>query len=337
LNADVGLNETQVSFLSSGGEQAAPLDLDESLVAELAGPSSLDLSGEFPIKYSDDHSASGDFELDAALVAELANGHDVSINSEKDGLSTAESFSDHTEVFNDSLELEHGFTENEALSFDQIEDLTGDFPALREDDDTALSGLDLADIDVSDLLEESGRMPATDADSVPNLQQSRQAASAADDTLRVEAGRKYDQLDIQIDDDVALALDGSLPGEGLTGIDDFKSSGSDISALTEEIDLTVANPPQDFNSSFLDDTFREGESAEVSFVSSEEDSGDDLLDEELILDHASEDEDLPADLDVLALDADFEAFLNKTASVDKIPEIELISDDDDDGPPDLPA
>lgn len=233
LNPDAGLNATQLSVLSAGAEPSTPLELDESLVAELAGPSSLDVSGEFPINYSD-HSASGDFELDDALVAELATANDTGTK--------------HKE-----LDLEHGLTEKEVLSFAQVENLTGDFPSVEEDD--ALSGLDLADIDVSDLLDNSD-----------------------------------------------------------------KTADSD----NEGLDLPETNTPQKFNPSALNDTFRDAEPVE------------NLLDEELVLDHADLDDDLPEDIDALALDDDFAAFVNKTASGDEIPEIKLISDDDEDGPPDLP-
>jgi len=183
--------------------------------------------------------------------------------------------------------------------------------------------LDLADIDVSDLLDTSDRVPAEDADGSLNIQHDLfvghpEPGISVDDTVREEAGSREDEhLDIQVDDDVVLEFDGGLLDEGIDGKDDIKISGSDIVALAEDIDLPEGNMPQDFSSSFLDDTFREGEAVDVSFVSSEEDSVEDLLDEDLALDQTGENVDyLPADIDALALDADFEAFLNKTASGD---------------------
>jgi hypothetical protein len=343
LNPDVGLNETQISFLSAGDEQLAPLDLDESLVAELAGPSSPDHSGEFSLDYSDDHSASGDFELDAALVAELASGDEVvAANSTEDIPPVTESLSADTVEFESPLEFSHGSTENEPLSFDQVEDLTGDFPSLHEEDDTVLSGLDLADIDVSDLLDPSDKVPTVAGDDGLNQPgdwsvESAPRPSSVDDTIREEgASRESDQLDIHVDDEVALEFDEELLSEDSEGLDD--TTKSDLDATTGEFNIPEGNTPQDFSSSFLDDTFRDGESNDASFVASEEELADDILDEVLVLDDAAMDEDLPVDIDALALDADFEAFLNKTAKGDNLPEIELIADDDDeDGPPDLPS
>lgn len=451
LNADGGLNETQVSALSIEDDHSTPLELDESLIAELSGPSSLDLSGELSLNFSD-HSASGDFELDAALVAELARGDAdaakgagaekalefADISTEDVDLSFAQiedltgefpplreeglGFSDHSasgdfeldpalvaELTGDEEVATQGV--GEALSTTEVfaagamevpvaqgEDLIGDFPSLREEDDVELSGLDLTDIDVSDLLDPSDQLPAADADGGRNQQQEGSVAqpvvhtASVDDTVREEAGsREFAQLDIQVEDDVDLEFDGEIVGEEPGEIDalssgseiealageinlpagnppqDFSSSflddtlresesvdavlvssekaaaddildvGSEIEGLAGEINLPAGNPPQDFSASFLDDTFRDGESADALLVSAEEDAADDLLDEELVLDDAGQDEDLPVDIDVLALDADFEAFLNKTAKGDSLPEIELISDDDDeDGPPDLP-
>lgn len=344
LDADVGLNETEVSRRAIGDEKASSLELDESLVTELAGYSPLDASGEFPMDFSVDHSESGDFELDAALVAELSNDEESAVKSPDDAFSATVSIADT--AFDNALEFEYGLAGNEILPVAQVEDVTEDFSLISEDDDAVLSGLDLADIDVSDLVDTSdSSMTTVDADGGSHSQQNGFAGQSGlnfsgEDTLREEgSSRGHGSFGIQSAGDDVSAFAGGLLGEGLEEIDDIRRSGSGIDDLDDEIDLLDVGTPQDFNSSFLDDTFREGEPADVSEFSSGEDLADDILEQdELVLDQTGDDGvDLLSDIDVLALDADFEAFLNKTALGDKkIPEIELVSDDDD-GPPDLPS
>lgn len=415
LNDDISLDDTQVAFEPIRDGHSAPLELDESLVAELSRPASLDVSREFSMDFSDDHSASGDFELDAALVAELASGDEVAAKDSEDVLSVTGNFSADPVGIEDPLEFAHNLNVSEETHLGQIEDLTGEFPLIREED-TELVELDLTDIDVSDLLDTSdnetalgaddGRnqrpdlfgeqaelvLPAVDdtisemvgnredidldlpqdlfeeqanLDTLPSVddtireeagnrdfgdlnqqqdlfveQSNSGGLSTVDDTIREERGRRNDEpLDLQIDDDVVLEFDGEFLNEGIEGADELNSSGSDLVDLGEEIDLPEGNTPQDFSSSLLDDTFREGEPVDISLVSSNEVSTDDLFDDELILDNAVDDVDsLPSDIDVLALDADFEAFLNKTASVEEHQEVELVIDDDDDEePPALPV
>lgn len=415
LNDDISMNDTQIAFEPIRDGHSAPLELDESLVAELSRPTSLDVSGEFSMDFSDDPSASGDFELDEALVAELASGDTAAAKDPEDVFSVSGDFSADAVGLSEPLE----FAQSSSLSDDtphaHIEDLTGEFPSIREED-TELAELDLGDIDVSDLLDTSdnetalgaddGRnqgpdlfgeqaelvLPAVDdtisemvgnredidldlqqdlfeeqanLDTLPSVDDTvREEAgnrdfgdlnqpqdllakptdfglSTVDDTIREEAGSRDDEpLDLRIDDEVVLEFEGEFLNEGLGGPDEINSSGSDLADLTGEIDLPEGNAPQDFSSSLLDDTFRDGEPLDASLVSSKEDPEDDLLDDELVLDAAIEDVDsLPLDIDVLALDADFEAFLNKTAKGEEQQEVELITDDDDDdeGPPDLPV
>jgi hypothetical protein len=327
LNSDGGMNKTQVSLHAIGDDSAAALDLDESLVAELAGPAAPDLSSELSLDldYSDS-SASGDFELDEALVAELASGDQAAMKSGKDELPLRESLDLETDEFKKSLDIEHDLTADEVLSFAQVEDLTGDFPPLLEEDDTELAGLDLADIDVSDLVDPSDKTAEANAELNPlsdiSVEQPVRAASV-DDTIREEAGNRVPGL-FDNQNDV------------IEGIDALSGSGSDLDSLVGEIELPEDGTPQDFGSSSLDDTFRDGgRTADASSVS----LGDDLEDdseEELVLGQDGDDLELPAEIDALAMDDDFAAFLNKTASVENIPEIELITDDDDDLPPELP-
>lgn len=416
LNNDISLNDTQIAFEPIRDGHSAPLELDESLVAELSGPTSLDVSGEFSMDFSDDPSASGDFELDAALVAELASDDTAAAKDPEDVFSVSGDFSADAVGLGEPLEFAQSSSLSDETPHAQIEDLTGEFPPIREED-TELAELDLGDIDVSDLLDTSDNETAAGADNglyqrsdlfgeqaEPGLSAVDDTISEAvgnredinldlqpelfvedaeldtlpsiDDTIREEAGsrneaglnqpqdlfsepadlgglptvddtiregaggRDEEPLDLRIDDEVVLEFEGEFLNEGLGGADEINSSGSDLADLTDEIDLPEGNAPQDFSSSLLDDTFRDGEPLDASLVSSKEDPADDLLDDELVLDAAIEDVDsLPSDIDVLALDADFEAFLNKTSKGDEQQEVELITDDDDDdeGPPDLPV
>jgi len=237
LNVDSGLAQTGFSHILTGDDSPSALDLDESLVAELAGTSSLDASGEFSVDFSTDHTASGEFVLDEALVAELASDENVAID--KPGY---------------QLELADTLAAGHPVSLD----LTGDFPPIHEDDDVELSGLDLADIDVSDLVEASGDVSVAD---VPLVR-------ALNDTLQ--------------DADGAAAL--SLSGEG--------------EGLSDEVlfeDLTV------------------------------ERGGDDEV------------EGLSLAVDAMGFDDELESFLLKENAAKKSPVLELIGDDDEDAPPDLPA
>ncbi len=381
LNDDISLNDTQIAFEPIVERPDAPLELDESLIAELSGSTSPNDSGEFSMDFSGDHSASGDFELDAALVAELASGDTAATAKDpEDVFSVTGNFSADTVGFDAPLEFAHSSKVSEELSFDHVEDLTGEFPPIREED-TELAELDLGDIDVSDLLDTSVNITTAGTDGGQNQQQDLFVAEAelvpsnvddtisemvgnkedidldlqhdrfmeqvpldalpsVDDTIREEAGRREDEhLDIQLEDDIVLEFDGEFLNEGIEGPDEIKNSGSDLVDMTAEIDLPEGSMPQDFSSSLLDDTFREGEPIDVSFASSKEDLADDLLDDELVLDSAEDMDNLSADIDVLALDADFEAFLNKTASNEENQEIDLVSDDDDDDeePPALPV
>lgn len=318
LGQDASFDDTKIAPLAIGDGGAASLELDESLVAELAGDSALDGSGEFPMDFSADSSASGDFELDPALVAELASGEDGAGVSGEVSSAVAEKFSpEDTSVFDDSLELSFTPTAEKVSSSVPFEDLTGEFPSIREEDDTVLSGLDLADIDVSDLVDTSGEMADADENSVFVTQESRPEvldpfmsdAHAGEDTIQELASGESVSSDLQADDSLELKLDGVVLVDDESGVDPVDA----VSGAESGGDGLVAEA--------LSDGLPE--------LELEDDLALERLDDSGAL--------LAADIDTLALDADFEAFLSKTASVEKLPEIELIPDDDDDLPPELPS
>lgn len=198
LNVDSGLELAGVSHVLTGDDSPAPLELDESLVAELAGASSLDASGEFSVDFSTDHTASGEFVLDEALVAELAS--DENVTNYK---------SSHQLEFADTLVV------GQSNSFGAVENFTGDFPPINEDDEVELSGLDLADIDVSDLVDTSGGVYVAD---VPQVR-------APNDTLQ-EA-------------DAAAAVSLSGGGEGLLDdllLEDLAAEPGEVDGLSLAVD-----------------------------------------------------------------------------------------------------
>lgn len=324
LNLDVGLDDTQVSPFPAGDEPSTSLELDESLVAELAGVSALDASGEFSVDFSTDHSASGEFVFDEALVAELAGEENVATENGGD-LSLA------TEAFSGPV---------------AVEDVTGDFPPLREDDEVELSGLDLADIDVSDLVDTSAGVfdsHAHDGQIVPQDELADQSRAAVfpsvEDTVREQAvGLPSEQEDFQVDASPALGFDEVLMGEALAGFDDLNSAGADTDSVAKDIDLSggAATSSFDHAAFSLNDTLQDGDEGFVLPISDGEDvPEDDISLTDLSLDHFGESDDLSLGADALAFDDELESFLGNEVAAKKIPVIELV--DDDDGPPDLPA
>jgi hypothetical protein len=330
LGADVAFDDTRASLRAISEDEAAPLELDESLVAELAGTSSLDFSGEFPVEYSDEHSASGEFGLDDALVAELASGDKIPVaGAPSDVLSGVQGPQESAGDFGFPLEFEAGVVGGEAPSMlDQVEDLTGEFPPIREDDETEFAGLDLADIDVSDLVDVSmERIPDASADNglllghdSVGMEFSGPISLTVEDTEGDITSSVLD-LDSGVDDNSLLDLGLEMKNEDGVG---------DLSGVPE-IGLSSFSP---------DDTFREAAAVDVSADDAS------LIGDSLAAQSAQsldgseleEDGDLSSiDIDALSLDTDFEAFLDKRTGEEELPEIELISDDDQEGPPDLPS
>lgn len=307
LDVNSGMEETDLSRFLTGEDAPAPLDLDESLVAELSGASSLDASGEFSVDFSTDHAASGEFVLDDALVAELASDENVAIDREP------------------QFEFADNLSANQSAVSGVIEDLTGDFPPIREGDDVELSGLDLADIDVSDLIENSGGVSGADTPGESGL--------LVEDTIRDAPAASLQHVQ-------DLGFDETSVGEGLAGFDDLGGAGVEMGGLAaNDIDFSAgdASPSLEPVAVSLNDTLQEGDEAAALPHSDEEDvSDDDISLTDLSLDYVGEVEDLSLGVDALAFDDELESFLVKEGAAKKNPVLELIADDDEDGPPDLP-
>lgn len=276
INKDFVLNDSLVASSLSGEDDVSSLELDESLVAELAGSSS-DVSGEFLADSTVGHSETGEFELDDALVAELASG--------------------------DAADHEPATDELRGHSLGGA-DLTEEYPSLNAADDTELSGLNLSDIDVSDLVEK------TDGDS--------DYLHRADDTMLL--GDVWTSENKTGSSSVDDTLSDSVSGRQESRDDDFLVSPA------------VAGGAQGVR---IDEGIGSGSADELSL----DDAFDDVEAVDLPSEHEGDEAGLVAEIEALGLDADFEAFLeNKGADDNSLPEIELIPDgDDDDGPPDLPA
>lgn len=298
LDVNSGIEETDLSRFLIGEDAPAPLDLDESLVAELSGASSLDASGEFSVDFSTDHAASGEFVLDDALVAELASDENVPMNMEH------------------QLEFADNFSANQSAFSGVVEDLTGDFPPIREGDDVELSSLELADIDVSDLIENSGGFSGSDTPGESDF--------LVEDTIRDASASLQPLQD--------LGFDEINMGEGLAGFDDLGSAGLEIGSLAaNDADFSAADasPSLEPVALSINDTLQDGDEAAAL------PPGDDISLTGLSID-AGEVEDLSLGVDALAFDDELESFLVKEGAAKKIPVLELIADDDEDGPPDLP-
>lgn len=304
LDVNSGREETDISRFLIGEDAPASLDLDESLVAELSGASSLDASGEFSVDFSTDHAASGEFVLDDALVAELASDENVAIDR-----------SDHHLEFADNL-----YADQSAVS-GVVEDLTWDFPPIREGDDVELAGLDLADIDVSDLIENS--VGGSGADTLG------ESGLLVEDTIRDVAAQHVQDLGF---DEISM-------GEDLAGFDDLDSVGVEVDDLAaKDIDFYAGDASSSLEPVVLslNDTLQDGDEAAALPHSDEDDvPGDDISLTDLSLE-VGEVGDLSLGVDALAFDDELESFLVKEGAAKKIPVLELIADDDEDGPPDLP-
>jgi len=329
LNAEIGLSDTtQAASFAIGDGGLAALELDESLVAELARTPSPDISGEFVANFSDDHSSSGEFELDAALAAELA--HDENVGAASDG---AQSAAESLAVGADEVSRET----NVLSAPVQFEDLTGEFPLIREDDETEFAGLDLADIDVSDLVDPTdaglnvvGDERLMSQGSADVLSESAALANAEEASRGADANSQ-DESALTADGGDALGFADDSSSEGLGRLEDdrggdgFSSDDSSQGSVGPAGDVMRESGP-------VDGVLAEAEGGDLQGAF----AGAGLsLEEPGVV----EGDDLGVDLESLAYDAEFEAFLGKKVGDDKLPETELLADDDegDEPPPDLPS
>jgi len=355
LDVAGGFDRTSVAPLELADDGSAPLELDESLVAELAGTTStMDFSGDFPVEFSDDSSASGGFGLDEALVAELADeaGEPSAVAGDAAALSPEGSsvFDDLPAVDLSGVEAERDDAAVSApVTFEQIEDLTGEFPPIREDDESELASLDLADIDVSDLVDHSSA--SEDDQALSSLgalgELSGPLSVSVDDTLR------DGQVPLPSGQDSFLSADGG----GVAGLDsmaevelddlvleDDTASPAMIAAappvVSSEEELSSVEEEVSLNDAFDDFALTVDGDAEASDGEVLSLPGDlPPADLSFELDDAEGVEPSLAGIDgPMSLDDDMEVFLGKqSVGDDDLPEIELISDDEDDLPPELPS
>lgn len=349
------VKQDQPSVFASGsqGEVAASLELDDSLIAELAGDSDHGgVSEGFSLDFSSDHSGSGEFELDEALLAELASDSGT-------GEHPADSAVGLPVIGSGLSEFEGDFVVDSKPA--SIEDLTGEFEPIASTEELGFDELNLSDIDVSDLVESSTEEGVVADDTLKDGSVSFGGSLPSSQSFEpFVADFSADATDL-LGEDAA-----NVPFEDLTGEFPPLAPGdeSDVAALgladidvsdlilasEEEISLATEFPSNDGDvapvssgTDFLsvDDTIYDAlpvvdetaglrAGADLGLDPSHASNLDSGIDLEGFFDAPG----TLSDIDDSALDG----MLDGASKIgpDDLPEIELLLDDDDDGPPDLP-
>jgi len=330
-------------------EDSSPIDLDESLMAELTGAfPATSVVEEMSLAQGGAHAGSEESAMGSAPAAELPNEpvlDEVFLDVDLDepvaglvGLSVSSS------------------SENAAVET-PIEDLTGEFSPVSYTEDLGLGELGLSDIDVSGLFEASEDVSTSKDTGVLNLSMDNSdvfpdhsippeyiSVSSADGGL----------TDAPIEDLTGEFLAIDTPSEEVE-LDDLALSEIDVSDL-------LASGSGDQNGLSSNDSISSGETTDADFPAEDGIAAGEinLADETAVieqsvppeassaidLDGASAQEDdseesassneLFDEFDISELETEFKGAAGLTTTAEEaLPEIELIPDDDE-GPPELP-